>query len=342
MFDVRLEVSILALLEEEVLALDEVLVSGELALGIKFLDEFLCLGVLPFPEEDSQLVEVDDVPLLLGHFEVVLEAFVEHPEDLVRVLNLLPLPEEQHVVVYHPLHVLVADLPQHLFVDFVDTLPELAIRVPLSVVSKETDCRQIVGVPPLDKGSLELPEELEAFLELSALEHHEGVVKEQLLPLCADNQLFEGGDYFVAKGPVETGGHQVDDVLLLLLLHEVALLEQAQHQLGGLVVVEGAEVGLGQEQLEGGVVLEGVDVGDGLLELAPVVEGVGVQQLQAGVAGRLLEVLLGCLLAPAQLDGGKDVALLEVEVVGLLLQQFLREVVYCVVVAHLYRVRKAL
>lgn len=109
--DVRLEVCILALLEEEVLALNKVLISGELPLGVQFLDEFLRFGVLPLPEEDSQFVEIDDVSLLLGHFEVVLEALVEHPEDLVRVLYLLPLPEEEHIVVNHPLHVLVADLP---------------------------------------------------------------------------------------------------------------------------------------------------------------------------------------------------------------------------------------
>ena len=340
--DVRLEVCILALLEEEVLALDKVLVSGELPLGIKFLDEFLRFGVLPLPEEDSQLVEVDDVPLLLGHFEVVLEALVEHPKDLVRVLYLLPLPEEQHVVINYPLHVLVADLPQHLLVDFVDTLPELSLAVPLGIVPKETHCCQIIAVPSLDQGPLELPQELKAFLELPALKHHEGVVEEQLLPLGADDQLFEGGDDFAAEGPIEAGGHKVDDVLLLLLLHQVALLEQAQHQLGRLGVVEGPEMGLGQEQLEGGIVLEGVDVGDGLLELAPVVKGVGVQQLQAGVAGGLPEVLLRCLLGPAQLYRGKDVALLEIQVVGLLLQQFLRKVVYCVVIAHLNRVRKAL
>lgn len=131
---------------------------------------------------------------------------------------------------YSP-HIFVSDSSQHRIVSLVDALFDVLADAPLYEVSEQLDGCDIVGVLSFRQARLEILEVVQAFLVLFALKHDEGVVVKQFFSLCSNDHFFVLFDNFSAECSVEPSGHQIDDVLLSLLFHQVRLFQQSQHEL---------------------------------------------------------------------------------------------------------------
>lgn len=124
---------------------------------------------------------MDDSSLSFGHFVLALQNFIEHFQDLVRVLSDLPLTVEEEVVFNDSQNVLIGYFLLITLVGVDDTSVEGLIELPIEIVSEHSDHGDIVLISSLFQTALKFVEIGNSFFVLSLLEHHQSVVVKHLL-----------------------------------------------------------------------------------------------------------------------------------------------------------------
>ena len=122
-----------------------------------------------------------DSSLSFGHFVLALQNFIEHFQDLVRVLSDLPLTVEEEVVLNDSQNVLIGYFLLISLVGVDDTSVEDLIELPFEIVSEHSHHGDIVLISSLFQTALEFVEIGNSFFVPSLLEHHQSVVVKHLL-----------------------------------------------------------------------------------------------------------------------------------------------------------------
>jgi hypothetical protein len=136
LLDVGLSVGVFAFFKKIISILDKLRVSYDIFFSFYLLHEFLSLGEPSLFQQKRKLVEMNDIPLPFGHFKLTLEAFIKHPQDLVSVLDSLPLSKEDLVIMNNSSYVLVGYSAKHRIIGVVDSLFNVFVDAPFNEISK--------------------------------------------------------------------------------------------------------------------------------------------------------------------------------------------------------------
>ena len=227
-----------------------------------------------------------------GHFVLAFQNFIEHFQDLVRVLSDLPLTVEEEVVLNDSQNVLIGYFLLISLVGVDDTSVEGLIELPIEIVSEHSHHGDIVLISSLFQTALKFVEIGNSFFVLSLLEHHQSVVVKHLLAFGIYQQFL----IVLQLTPdqlVVPRSQKVDPVFISEVGRDVSSLNQPRHQFSRLLVILSPEICLCKYQIQFGGLLDRSHILDHFVEFSPIVKIVSVQFVEKFIGGGRLEVVVG-------------------------------------------------